>query len=147
MDIGAATIDQWHKDKGWNSIGYHYVVRRKGAIEPGRILTRVGAHAYGYNRVSWGVCLVGGVDREGTAENNFTEPQFDALRLVVDALQVRAPDAEVLGHRDLSPDINGDGVIEKWEWSKDCPCFNARHWYAQHERDTIKEDATQNGKT
>lgn len=27
------------------------------------------------------------------------------------------------GHRDLSPDLNGNGVIEPEEWVKVCPCF------------------------
>ena len=29
------------------------------------------------------------------------------------------------GHRDLSPDLNGNGEIEPEEWIKACPCFNA----------------------
>ena len=28
-------------------------------------------------------------------------------------------------HRDLSPDLNGNGEIEPEEWIKACPCFNA----------------------
>ena len=31
----------------------------------------------------------------------------------------------VCGHRDLSPDLDGDGEIEPEEWIKACPCFNA----------------------
>ena len=131
-NIGAKTIDQWHKDRGWSGIGYHVVVRRDGTLEFGRPFDKVGAHAYGVNRVSWGVCMIGGVDANGNAVDNFTAEQYVSLGLIVDALQTRAPDAEVLGHRDLSPDIDGDGVIEKWEWTKQCPCFNARQWYVQH---------------
>ncbi|PWL81412.1 MAG: N-acetylmuramoyl-L-alanine amidase, partial [Prevotellaceae bacterium] len=25
----------------------------------------------------------------------------------------------------FSPDLNGDGIIEPWEWMKACPCFDA----------------------
>ena len=31
--------------------------------------------------------------------------------------------ARVCGHRDLSPDLDGDGKVEPWEWVKQCPCF------------------------
>jgi len=132
MNIGVKTINQWHRDRGWSGVGYHIVIRRDGTIEFGRPMDKTGAHAYGYNRVSWGICLIGGVDADGKAEDNFTSAQYLSLGLIVDALKVRVPDAEVLGHRDLSPDIDGDGVIEKWEWTKECPCFDARQWYAQH---------------
>jgi hypothetical protein len=36
------------------------------------------------------------------------------------------PIVDVLGHRDASPDKNGDGVITKNEWVKSCPCFSVR---------------------
>ena len=38
------------------------------------------------------------------------------------------PKATVLGHRDLSPDRDGDGIVEPHEWRKACPCFDARAW-------------------
>ena len=44
----AKDIDNWHKDKGWNGIGYHYVVRRDGTVETGRHLSVVGAHVVGH---------------------------------------------------------------------------------------------------
>ena len=41
----AAQIDSWHRQRGWKlGIGYHYVVRRNGEIEPGRPEWMVGAH-------------------------------------------------------------------------------------------------------
>ena len=36
MDIGAADIDRWHRQRGWRKIGYHYVIRRNGEVETGR---------------------------------------------------------------------------------------------------------------
>ena len=59
MDIGASTIRQWHKDRGWSDIGYHYVVRRNGEIEKGRPDEKIGAHARGANSKSIGICWVG----------------------------------------------------------------------------------------
>lgn len=31
MDVGAAQIDAWHKERGWKGIGYHFVITRGGA--------------------------------------------------------------------------------------------------------------------
>ena len=129
QDIGVVEINRWHRDRGWSGIGYQFVIRRDGTVETGRPINKVGAHAYGYNRISWGICMVGGLDYQGDPVDNFTPPQYDALRAVVTTLKAFAPDAEVLGHRDLSPDINGDGVIEKWEWLKSCPCFDVKKWW------------------
>ena len=40
------------------------------------------------------------------------------------ALLVDYPGCKVCGHRDLSPDLNGNGEIEPEEWVKQCPCFD-----------------------
>jgi N-acetylmuramoyl-L-alanine amidase len=73
MDIGVKEIDEWHRARGWNQIGYHYVVRRDGTVEHGRSVKTVGAHVKGFNAKSIGVCLVGGT-MEGRDEDdcNFT---------------------------------------------------------------------------
>ncbi len=128
-DIGADEIDTWHKNRGWKKIGYHAVIRRSGEIEFGRSFDEVGAHVKGWNTRSVGVCLVGGVtEDDGEAEDNFTQAQYESLMCVVAMLERAYPDAEVLGHRDLSPDLDGDGVVEESEWIKDCPCFDVREW-------------------
>jgi N-acetylmuramoyl-L-alanine amidase len=130
MDIGVSEIDGWHKDRGWDGCGYHKVIRRCGAIEDGRDIGAIGAHAYGYNRVSIGIALVGGVDDVGNATNNFTSPQLVSWKGLVEEFQLTYPDAKLVGHRDLSPDIDGDGVIDKWEWKKACPSFDAAEMFA-----------------
>lgn len=130
-DIGASAIDRWHKDRGWSGIGYHNVIRRNGWVENGRDMSQKGAHVKGFNSRSIGVCLIGGVDKSGRAENNFTDEQFHSLRLYLDWVLKMFPGAELLGHRDLSPDLNGDGIIDSWEFMKECPCFDVRAWYAK----------------
>lgn len=130
-DIGVAEIDAWHKNRGFAAIGYHWVIRRDGALEPGRPEWAVGAHVHGHNSDSVGVCLVGGVGEAGKPENNFSTSQFERLRGLLADLLARYPGAEVLGHRDLSPDIDGDGVVEPWEWIKACPCFDVRGWLTE----------------
>jgi N-acetyl-anhydromuramyl-L-alanine amidase AmpD len=121
MDVGVEEIRLWHLRRGWFDIGYHYVIRRDGTIEDGRPTDRPGAHARGFNHLSLGICLVGGVDEHNNPENNFTDDQFDALAGLVKGLKVGEPDAEVLGHNQL-PNVN-----------KACPSFDARAWWAETE--------------
>lgn len=114
------------RGKAWRDIGYGLVLPRDGSIEIGRGLDAIGAHVKGYNRISVGICLVGGISETGEPEDNFTDAQWLAFDELVPLLQARYPDAEHLGHRDLSPDANGDGVIDRHDWLKLCPCFNVR---------------------
>lgn len=125
-DIGADEINEWHKQRGFDRIGYHAVVRRDGEIEFGRHFDEEGAHVKGQNFRSVGICLVGGVDKDGKSQNNFTSEQFESARAIVEMLKHAYPLAIVVGHRDLSPDLNGDGIITSDEWLKDCPCFEVR---------------------
>ncbi|WP_121022773.1 N-acetylmuramoyl-L-alanine amidase [Helicobacter vulpis] len=54
----AADIDLWHKQRGFNKIGYHYVIGLDGLVERGRGLDEVGAHAQGHNYDSIGICYI-----------------------------------------------------------------------------------------
>jgi N-acetyl-anhydromuramyl-L-alanine amidase AmpD len=72
--------------------------------------------------------MVGGVNEKGVPEDNFTSAQYLALREMISFLRPKAPQAEILGHRDLSPDKNGDGIITSDEWMKECPSFDVRKW-------------------
>jgi len=119
MDIGVADIDRWHRALGWLCVGYHYVIRRNGAVEKGRDEGAVGAHEPSVNAVSVAVCLVGGVAADvKTAENNFTPEQMASLETLLRELRQRYPNAVILGHRDC-PNVR-----------KDCPSFDAKEWAA-----------------
>lgn len=131
-DIGAAEVNAMHKAKGWSGIGYHFVIRRNGKVETGRAVNQVGAHVQGWNSVSLGVSLVGGVDEKGRPQDNRTAEQVLALKALLGELSKKYPHAKVCGHRDLSPDKDGDGVIEPHEHIKACPCFDAIPWAAQN---------------
>ena len=135
QDIGAHEIDEWHRDpkkhppNGWSMIGYHAVIRRNGAVEGGRPLDTVGAHVFGHNLHTVSVCMVGGLDANGKPEDNYTPEQYRALGMLLKNWRMVFHNVkDVCGHRDLSPDIDGDGVIEPFEWIKDCPCFDVRAW-------------------
>ena len=120
MDIGAATIDEWHKNKGWSGIGYHYVVRRNGNVEDGRPIEKAGAHVKGMNTPSIGVALVGGVASDGkTSEDNFTPEQMTAASKLALALMEKydVPLAKVMGHKEVIEQITHGSP-------KDCPVFD-----------------------
>ena len=57
-DVSAEEIDRWHKERGWDGIGYHFVIRKNGAVEKGRPLTSKGAHARDRNHYI-GIALTG----------------------------------------------------------------------------------------
>ena len=129
QDIDAATIRKWHKSQGWADIGYHYVIRRDGRVERGRPVDEIGAHVAGHNANTLGICLVGGLNNvTAKPEDNFTAEQKSALAKLCADLLRRYPRATILGHRDLSPDRDKNGVITPNEYLKSCPCFDARKW-------------------
>lgn len=116
QDIDAATIDKWHKEQGFDKIGYHYVIKRNGQIETGRKESETGAHAYGYNSKSLGICLIGGVTENdiNISENNFTKEQFNSLDHLLDQLQNTYLGIKIIGHNEIS--------------KKSCPGFNVQEW-------------------
>lgn len=119
QDIGAAEIRQMHLARGFNDIGYHYVIRRDGRVEKGRADRIVGAHVKGHNTGSLGICCVGGVDRAtgpNVGVDNRTAAQKDATVSLVKRLLADHPAAQVVGHRDLGP--------------TQCPGFDVRSWWA-----------------
>lgn len=137
-DYTAADIDRWHKQRGWDGIGYHYVVRRDGTVEAGRPLPMQGAHCATRDKdgVSWnthsiGICYIGGLDGNRHPKDTRTVGQDRALRVLIAKLCRDYPITRVTGHRDASPDANGDGRVTSGEWLKDCPCFDAGREYGQ----------------
>ena len=124
-DLTPEALDKLHRQRGFDGTGYHYYIRRSGAVSIGRPLEKMGAHAKGYNANSIGICYEGGLDELGKAKDTRTPAQRIALRSLVQLLLYSFPDSRLLGHRDLSPDLNNNGIIEPREWLKQCPCFEA----------------------
>lgn len=129
-------------------IGYHYVVYTTGPVTIGRGLDEVGAHVKGHNLDSLGICMPG--------TDAFAIAQWSSLRDLVCAsvatiakrraldyapryrpTPVEAIDlarrmgVTICGHRDLSPDLDGDGTVEPSEWLKTCPGFDVGTWLAR----------------
>lgn len=128
QDIGIREVAQMHKQRGWSRPGYRYVIRRNAVVENDGDDGILSNHVSGFNSIALGISLVGGIAPNGKAENNLTDAQFVALEQLIRRLLKKYPNAKVCGHRDLSPDRDGDGVIEASEWLKECPCFDAIPW-------------------
>lgn len=147
LDIGREEIDQWHKERGFDQIGYHYVIRRDGTREIGRPFNVVGAHVAGQNAQSVGIVLVGGQDEgrlkmldeleknispagripEATKQDlvwefNYTAAQMAELVILVADLLVDYDFRRIRGHRDY-PDV-----------VKRCPGFDVRAYFADTAR-------------
>lgn len=108
-------IDRWHRERGFNGIGYHYVIYLDGSIHKGRPVEEIGAHCLGHNAHSIGVCYVGGLAKNGkTSKDTRTPAQRAALLSLVKDLLLEFSGATVHGHREFA--------------NKDCPCFDVQHW-------------------
>lgn len=131
----ALLINKWHTDpkpegRGWRAIGYHFVIMNgyptthhkrnrikwdmlDGCIEYGRPLdsdpyigrNERGAHVYGFNSESIGVCMVG--------KNKFTRKQLVSLRRL---------NLTLLQHFDLTT----QAVVGHYELNADKTCPNIR---------------------
>ena len=119
-------LRQCHLQRGFKDIGYHFYITRNGELHHCRPVSEPGAHVRGFNRHSIGICYEGGLDCHGIAKDTRTEWQRHSLRVLVRALKMDHPEAQIVGHRDLSPDINGNGEVEPMEWTKECPCFEVK---------------------
>lgn len=107
-DFKAIDIHKMHLSFGWDGIGYHKVITRDGTIQNGRPEFWIGAHTYGINDQSLGVCLIG--------RNKFTSNQFESLKVVLKFWKNVYPNVIIQGH--------SDAIITK----KTCPNFDVHNW-------------------
>ena len=115
-DYTVDDITRWHKQRGFTTIGYHYVVYRDGSIHDGRDVDVAGAHCTGHNSHSIGVCYVGGIDAESRQpKDTRTEAQKASMLSLLIDLKKMYPGAKIHGHRDFA--------------AKACPCFDATREY------------------
>jgi N-acetylmuramoyl-L-alanine amidase len=105
MNINADIIREWHvNERGWNDIGYHYVILRNGEIENGRPVEIIGAGVKGHNSNSIHICMIGGKpDRGSNLDHfaNFTFKQYQTLIQLREAIDTDYGNPTWLGHRDV----------------------------------------------
>ncbi len=114
-DFTENDLEVCHRHRGFNGAGYHFYIRKNGGIKNTRPLEKPGAHALGYNAHSIGICYEGGLDVRYRPADTRTEWQKHSLRVLIRTLLMDYPGCRVCGHRDLSPDRNGDGRISPEE--------------------------------
>lgn len=124
MDFTQKDLLRSHRSRGMTCIGYHFYIRKDGYIWSTRPLEQAGAHARGHNQHSIGIAYEGGLDERGLPADTRTQKQKFSMRALIRTLKKDFPITRVCGHRDLSPDANGNGVVEPSEWLKQCPCFD-----------------------
>ena len=100
QDIKAKTINQWHLQRGFADIGYHYIIDLDGTIEKGRDESLVGAHCVGKNAISIGICYIGGCDKNLKPKDTRTDAQKKAMKTLVHQLMEKynIPLNNVYGH-------------------------------------------------
>ena len=109
-------VDTWHRQRGFNGIGYHYLIGLNGEVWEGRPIEKAGAHTEGYNSSSIGIAYVGGMDKEmKNPKDTRTQAQKDSILKLLKELVIKFPNAEIFGHRDFA--------------KKACPSFDARNEY------------------
>ena len=110
--VDVAEVTKWHKARGFNSIGYHYLIGLNGEVWTGRPLEQAGAHTEGYNANSIGICYVGGLDANSKPKDTRTAAQKESLLKLVKELKSKYPTASVHGHKEFA--------------NKACPCFEVK---------------------
>lgn len=114
--VSVANITKWHKERGFKTIGYHFVIHLDGKVEIGRPIEQAGAHCLAHNEDSIGICYVGGTDIKGNAKDTRTNAQKQALKMLVQNLmrQYKLTAKQVHGHNEFA--------------KKACPSFNVQEW-------------------
>lgn len=112
MPVSVQDIDAWHREMGFDEIGYHFVVTQDGTIYKGRDFNKIGAHCSGHNRGSIGIAYCGGIDETGQPADTRSEAQKVALKALADGLAI-VFGASIHGHNQYNQD-------------KACPCFNVQ---------------------
>ncbi|MDP0925725.1 N-acetylmuramoyl-L-alanine amidase [Paracoccus onubensis] len=131
QDFGVADIRRMHLARGFNDVGYHYVIKRDGTVQKGRADNVIGAHVKGFNTGSLGICCIGGIERStgpNVGVDNRTSAQKAATIKLVKELLAKHPGAEVVGHRDLA--------------ATQCPGFDVRSWWVQSQQSGLSGDGS-----
>lgn len=67
-----AEVTRWHKLRGFDTIGYHFIIDKQGLVMPGRSIENQPAAQQGFNKGSIAICV------HGLAKEKFTEAALSA---------------------------------------------------------------------
>ena len=122
-------IKYWKKNLGWKNPGYHYIIGINGERHILQHLSKTTNGVKGHNWDSVHISWIGGKNKGDEP----TEAQWLAMKKLVERLRkndILGP-VPVIGHRDLSPDKDGNGIVEKHEWLKRCPNFEVKEYFTK----------------
>lgn len=105
-------VRRWHISRGFDDVGYHYLIKLDGSLEFGRSIEKIGAHCKGHNRYSVGICFVGGRDFNNDICDTRTSLQKRSLDALIKNLCNEFPIKRIVGHNFYNK-------------NKKCPCFDA----------------------
>lgn len=128
------SIQKFWKSLGWNSPGYHLLIDLDGKAHQLQPFTKFSNGVKGFNTNAINISYIGGVEKTNVTKalDSRTPAQKEALlnaiKLAIKWVESNGgskSQLKIRGHRDVSPDKNGNGIIESWERIKECPSFDA----------------------
>lgn len=128
------SIQKFWKSLGWNSPGYHLIVDLEGKVHQLQPFAKYSNGVKGFNTNAINISYIGGVEKTNVTKalDSRTLAQKEALLNAiktaikwVESNGGSKSQLKIRGHRDVSPDKNGNGIIESWERIKECPSFDA----------------------
>jgi len=132
----------WKNKLGWKSPGYHRIVDLDGNIHELADYEDYTNGVKSFNSESIHISYIGGVNKNDytkAVDTRTHEQKMKIQHLISDVLLWLEDNGvdinsgiSVVGHRDFSPDQNGDGKIADWERIKECPSFDAMHEYRDY---------------
>lgn len=122
---GARYIPGVQGGRGWRHPGYAAIITPDGDYHMYCGMNQVTNGARGWNADSLHLCYIGGRDGDDRTDAQKRTMAQLTIQLTKPSRLGAIP---VVGHRDLSPDRNGDGIITPGEWTKRCPSFSVKQW-------------------
>jgi len=157
QDLRAEQIHQAHLNRGFNEIGYHFVILRDGSLQRGRDINKAGAHALRRNEHSIGVSFVGGINLTSSEANrlggyqavasnaryaspdSLTDAQFTTFDMFMDSFFKAFPYGQAFGHNDTDPNRKPDPGFDVREYCKNK--FNVNVFASPYPNNSYSLDA------
>lgn len=157
QDISAEQIHRAHLNRGFNEIGYHFVILRDGSLQRGRDINKPGAHALRRNEHSIGVSFVGGINLTSSeaarlggydavansaqyaSSDSLTDAQWTTFDMFMDSFFKAFPYGQAFGHNDTDPNRKPDPGFDVKEYCKNK--FNVNIFASPYPNNSYSLDA------